>query len=189
MTLVRITTQLLLVGLLANWTGVAAVQPAQDLAALTVPEERLPPGCRLEEPPKPQTNQPGTVVISQPNPWIGREGQVVADIRRLVDGAPRDLDGPPLMPREAAAFALRWADNVVEAYKARYRQADASLIDVAAIRFDDERLATSAPPVGTRRASRGITSRVVLGPIVVRIAAGARSDCFQAIENYVRSLR
>jgi hypothetical protein len=93
------------------------------------------------------------------------------------------------MPREAVAFALRWADDVVEAYRATYGQTDASFINVAAIQFNDERLASPAPPPGTRNAARGESSRVVLGPIVMFISAGAGSDCFTAIEGYVRSLR
>ena len=190
----RITMGTLVLGLFANLVCAAAAQPARDLAALTVPEDRLPASCRLKPvEPKPPMRAQGSVVIisgdSGPNPWIGRDRKTVADVRRMVDGAPPELDGPPLMPREAAAFALRWADNVVEAYRATYRLTDESLINVAAVRFDDEQLATPAPPPGTRTMARGITSRVVLGPIVVLISAGASSDCFRAIESYVRSRR
>ena len=107
----------------------------------------------------------------------------------MVDGAPPEPDGPPLMPRGAAAWASRWAEDVVEAYRATYRQADESLIIVAGIQFNDERLATLEPPAGTRSATRGMTSRIVFGPTVVLIAAGATSDCFRAIEDYLRSVR
>jgi hypothetical protein len=125
----------------------------------------------------------------EPNPLISRERQVAASIRRLVDGAPPEPDGPPLMPRGVARWASMWAEDVVEAYRATYRQTDESLITVAAIQFNAERLATPEPPVGTRRAVRGITSRIVLGPTVVLVAAGASSDCFSAIENYLQSVR
>ena len=186
---------MLLVGLLAISVGAAAtIQPAPGLAALTVPEDRLPPSCGLRPivARPPIGAQPGVVTISgnsEPNPLISRERQVAADIRRMVDGAPPEPDGPPLMPRGAAAWASRWAEDVVEAYRATYRQADESLIIVAAIQFNDERLATLEPPAGTRSATRGMTSRIVFGPTVVLIAAGASSDCFRAIEDYLRSVR
>lgn len=86
-------------------------------------------------------------------------------------------------------FALKWADNVVESYRATYRSADESRIQVYAIRFDDEALAHPTPPEGTRHPPRGATSRVVLGPTVVLLSAGTSNGCFEAIGNYVRSLR
>jgi hypothetical protein len=186
---------MLLVGLLAISVGAGATtQSARGLTVLTVPEDRLPPSCRLEPvvPRPPIGDQRGVVAISgdsEPNPLISRARQVAADIRRLVDGAPPEPDGPPLMPRAAARWASRWAEDVVEAYRATYRQTDESLITVAAIQFNDERFATPQPPVATRRAARGMTSRIVLGPTVVLIAAGASSDCFQTIEDYLRSVR
>ena len=176
----RVRMTMLLVGLLAISVGAAAtIQPAPGLTALTVPEDRLPPSCGLRPivARPPIGAQPGVVTISgnsEPNPLISRERQVAADIRRMVDGAPPEPDGPPLMPRGAAAWASRWAEDVVEAYRATYRQADESLITVAAIQFNDERLATLEPPAGTRSATRGMTSRIVFGPTVVLIAAGAR---------------
>ena len=124
---------------------------------------------------------------SEPNPLISRERQVAAEIRRLVDGAPPEPDGPPLMPRSSARL-VKWAEDVVEAYRATY-QTDESLITVAAIQFNDDRLATPTPPFGTRSPARGMTSRIVLGPTVVLIAAGESSGCFEAIENYLRSVR
>ena len=185
---------MLLVGLLAISVGAAAtIQPAPGLAALTVPEDRLPPSCGLRPivARPPIGAQPGVVTISgnsEPNPLISRERQVAADIRRIVDGAP-EPDGPPLMPKSSARWELSWAEDVVEAYRATYRQADGSPIIVAAIQFNDARLATPTPPFGTRSATRGMTSRIVLGPTVVLVAAGASSGCFEAIENYLRSVR
>jgi hypothetical protein len=79
--------------------------------------------------------------------------------------------------------------DVVQAYRATYRQTDESLITVAAIQFNHERLATTEPPAGTRSAPRGMTSRIVLGSTVVLIAANASSDCFRAIESYPWSVR
>jgi hypothetical protein len=184
----------LLVAVLATGVGAGANQSARGLAALTVPDDRLPPGCRLKtvEPRPPTGAQRGVMVISgnsEPNPLISRERRVAAEIRRLIDGAPPEPDGPPLMPRSSARWELSWAEDVVEAYRATYRQADGSPITVAAIQFNDARLATPIPPFGTRTAARGMTSRIVLGPTVVLVAASASSGCFEAIENYLRSVR
>jgi hypothetical protein len=84
---------MLLVWLLVSWVDARAIQAPQGLAALTVPEDRLPPGCRLKpaEPKPPIGAQRGFVATSgnsERNPLIGRDRQVAADIRRLVDGAP-----------------------------------------------------------------------------------------------------
>ena len=190
----RIRIAILLTGLVMSWVGTRAAQSPSGLVALTVPESRLPPGCRLKPVPSmpPRGAQRGVVVTSghsEPNPLISRERQVAADIRRLVDGAPPEPDGPPLTPRAAAAFASRWAEDVVEAYRATYRQSDESLITIAAIQFNDARLATQTPPMGTRGAPRGMTSRIVIGSTVVLISADASSDCFRALENDLRSVR
>ena len=96
---------------------------------------------------------------------------------------------PPLMPKAEAAWTARWAEDVVEAYRATYRLDDESLVTVAAIQFNDERLATAEPPFGTRPVARGTTSRIVLGPTVVQVSAAAGSDCFRAIDGYLRSVR
>jgi hypothetical protein len=173
---------MLLIGVLAPCVGAGANQSARGLAALTVPDDRLPPNCRL----KPVEPKPPNL---EPNPLISRERRVAAEIRRLIDGAPPEPDGPPLMPRSSARWELSWAEDVVEAYRATYWQADGSPITVAAIQFNDVRLATPTPPFGTRSAARGMTSRIVLGPTVVLVAAGASSGCFEDIETYLRSVR
>jgi hypothetical protein len=190
----RFRIAMLLAGLLAASFGAAATQPARDLSILTVPEDRLPTSCRLKPAvPRPLiAAQRGVVVMaagSEPNPLISRDRRVAADIRRLIDGAPPEPDGPPLMPRNATAWASSWVQDVVQAYRATYRQTDESLITVAAIQFNHERLATTEPPAGTRSAPRGMTSRIVLGSTVVLIAANASSDCFRAIESYPGSVR
>ena len=191
----RTRTAMLTAGLLAALAGAAATaQSGRDLSTLTVPEDRLPAGCQLKPvvPRPPMPPQGGVVVVSgdsEPNPLISRERRVATHIKWLVDGAPPVPDGPPLMPRAAAAWSSRWAEDVVEAYRATYRRADESLVTVAAMQFDDERLATAEPPFGARRVARGTTSRIVLGPTVVQISADETSDCFRAIETYLRSLR
>ena len=190
----RIGTAMLLAVLLSASVVAAATQSSPDLAELTVPEARLPQGCRLQPVvPRPPIRADGAPVMisgaSEPNPLITRDRRVVADIRRLVDGAPPEPDGPPLMPRAAAAWASSWAQDVVEAYRATYRQTDESLVTVAAIQFKDDRLATAGPPAGTRSAVTGMSTRIVLGPTVVLIVAETGSDCVRAIEAHLRSVR
>ena len=179
--------------------GSAALIEVQspNLPTLTVPDDRLPPGCTLKpaEPEPLVAPQGGVRVISREsasaptNPWSGSDRRLAAAIRQRVDGTPLQPDGPPLDRRAAEAYALKSADNVVEAYRATYRSADESLIDVFAVRFDDQSLAASTPPPGARNLPRSVTSRVVIGPTVVLISSAANSSCFQAITDYVRSLR
>jgi len=197
--LVRIATRLLIAAAVAGSVAAAGAQSEQDLDTLTVPPGRLSPGCRLKATaPKTQVlvGAPGGVVVlsgesgpTSSNPWKGDDRRIAAAIRRLVDGSPPEPDGPPLDAEGTAAFALRWADNVVEAYGATYLSSDDSSINVYAVRFNDEKLATPAPPAGTRNLARGATNRVVLSPTVVLVVAGTRSSCFEAISEYVRSLR
>jgi hypothetical protein len=148
-----------------------------------------------QKPPVLLGGQGGVVVVTSEsalvpsNPWQGDDRRIAAAIRRMVDGSPREPDGPPLDAEGTAAFALRWAGDVVDAYGATYLSSDHSSIDVYAVRFSDERLATPAPPAGTRIVVRGATTRVVLGPTVVLVNARAQNDCFEAITEYVRSLR
>jgi hypothetical protein len=185
-------------GLFMGSTVLVEVQSVKTLALLTVSDDRLPPGCALKPAePNPAAGPPlGVVVIpgdsgqsALTNPWSGSDRRLAAAIRQRVDGTPPQPDGPPLDRRASAAYALKWADDVVEAYRATYRSANESLIDVFAVRFDDQALALPAPPAGAMNVPRGATSRVVLGPIVVLISTGASGTCFQAISDYVRSLR
>lgn len=185
-------------GLLMSSTALVEMQPGTNLAALTVPDDRLPPGCTLKpaEPKAAMDPQRGVVVIDREsgpptmaNPWLGSDRRIAAAIRRRIDGTPPQPDGPPLDRRALAAYELKWADNVLEAYRATYRSADGFLIDVFAVRFDDVAFARPAPPAGARNVRRGAASRAVFGPAVVLISSRATSSCFQAISEYVHSLR
>jgi len=185
-------------GLLMGAAARVEVQSASTLAVVTVPDDRLPPGCRLKPTePKPLVDPQRDVVViagdsglsAATNPWSGSDRRLAAAIRQRVDGTPPQPDGPPLNGRASAAFALKWADNVVEAYRDTYRSANESLIEVFAVRFDHQALALTRPPAGTRNVPRGVTSRVVRGPAVVLISTDANNSCFQAISDYVESLR
>ena len=196
---VTLTGVLLLASCLAL-APAAGQRTTSGLEALTVPERRLPTGCRLQPSVPPQPAAPDTgrgtrlVMIRSPfptNPWIGREREIVARIARLVDDAASPQpDGPPLDRRQAAAFELRWADGIAEAYRAAYTWAGGSDVEVAGVRFEDEKRARALPPPGAGSSLRGVTNRVVIGPSVVRVSApGGTNSCVESIRNHIESLR
>ena len=168
-----------------------------NLSSLTVPADRLPPGCTLvpEGRPAASSLQGAAVVagtrgiITPTNPWVGSDRRIVAAIRQRIEGTRPEPDGPPLDLAAATAYRLKWADHVVEAYHARYRSGDESTIEVFAVRFDDEALAGPTPPGGMTRARPGLANRVVIGPTVVVVSAAVSSGCFQRVSEYVTSLR
>lgn len=124
------------------------------------------------------------------NPWIGSDRRLAAGIRqRMEAGRPLVPDGPPFDQAAATAYALQWADNVSEVYRAAYRTTNGTLVEVFTVRFDDEALARPKPPAGTTRGGRGVSNRVEVGATVVVVAASATSPCFESISKHVASLR
>src|SRR5687767_9606643 len=92
-------------GPLMSSTALSEMQSGTTLAALTVPDDRLPPGCRLKPAElTPAVNrQQGIVVgagasgpVTPVNPWLGSDRRLAAAIRRRIDGMPPQPDGPPL---------------------------------------------------------------------------------------------
>jgi len=126
-----------------------------------------------------------TFPVAPTNPWSGSDRQLAASIRRSIDALPSPPDGPPFDAAAARAWELKWADNVAEAYWATYRAPDQSLIDVTAVRFNDEALVRPAPLT----LPRGMLTRVILGPTVVLVSSSVDSDCFKAVSRHVQSLR
>jgi hypothetical protein len=196
--MMRVAARILIAAGVAGSIAAAQAQATRDLTLLTAPADRLSPGCRLKTVPSKTETPPGIQRVVLPardpvlvpaNPWIGDDRRLAAAIRHQVDGFPRVVDGPPLDAAGSKAFAVRWADHVVEAYGATYLADDDSSIHVYAVRFDDATRATPAPPDGTTLVSRGPSTRVVLGPAVVRVMSRTRSSCFDAISDYVQSLR
>jgi hypothetical protein len=192
--------QLLAVFLLAGGVVLGQTQSGPSLSALTSPPETLPSGCAvsLQRPTSvPNSRDEGarTGVTSveftsfPTNPWIGADRKLVAEVRRAVDGTPPIPDGPP--PVDAAVFHLKLADNVLEAYRAVYSSADDGEVVVWAVRFNDETLAEPQPPAGMINPARprGFRSRWVQGATVVLVTAASSSECAQAIESYIRSLK
>jgi len=114
---------------------------------------------------------------------------MVANIARTVDGGSAQPDPTTLDPRQAAQFELRWADGVTEAYRAAYLSRDGSVVEVVAVRFDDEKSARAVPS-GAGPSRGGVTSRIVLGSNVARVSArGGSNGCFEAIRSHIESLR
>jgi acetylornithine deacetylase/succinyl-diaminopimelate desuccinylase-like protein len=179
-------------------TAIAVSKPAPvALSSLTVPEARLPAGCRLKPAdPATATSTRGDVIRAAPfgprpptNPWAGSDRGLAAGIRQRIEGPTQEPDAPPLDRRAANAYRMKWADNVVEAYWAIYQSADGSPIDVRAVRFSDPDLADPGPPPGTRSVHRGAQTRLVVGSSVVLISGSRENTCHTAIADYIRSLR
>ena len=173
-------------------------QSGPTLSALTVPSEALPGGCALQQPaPRPESGSSpeGTLVRSEEwpsfptNPWLGSDRKLVAEVRKAIDGTPRLPDGPPLGSRDAAAFLLKLADNVVEAYRAAYVSTGGSQVAVWAVRFNDDTLATPEPLWGTMNPPRGFRDRVVRGATVVLVTAPSSNACARAVDAHIRSLK
>jgi hypothetical protein len=119
----------------------------------------------------------------------------MAAVRAAIDGAPlvgqRLLpDVPPGLPRATPADWSHLADNVVQAYHAAYRAIDGYSVEVFAATFNDVKLTTPPePPLPTLSSPRELSTRVVLGATVVRIAARTSTDCLRAVRAHVESLR
>ena len=124
----------LLVGvILVAGIATGSAQSGPTLTALTVPEKNLPDGCRLRPyvPPTTSVVQDGKRIVmsnrgtSYPfpaNPWTGANRTLVATVHRAIDATrTKPLPDVPLLePGNAAAFQLKWADNIVEAHHADY---------------------------------------------------------------------
>ena len=180
--------------------GVVAGEPQTrpTLNALTVPGEALPSECALKQPvvrPVPSSRAEGTTIRSvewppfPTNPWSGTDRRLVTEVRKVIDGTPRLQDGPPLDRADAAAFLLKLADNVLEAYRAAYVSADGSPVDVWAVRFNDDSLANPERRPGTMNSPRGFRSRLVQGATVVLVTAPSSNECVRAVDAYIRTLK
>jgi hypothetical protein len=183
----------------ANVVPRADVQTPElrGLERLTVPEARLPAGCRLTPLPTRAaaagrgSGGAATSIVSgsmfSANPWIGDDRRTMALIRRVVDPPPPEPDGPPLNRRQSARYFLASADGVAAAYRAEYLAENETTIDVYAVRFESEALAAAT----SRRAPPDNVQRIVRGQDVVMVAARGRGpdSCFEAIRDHAASLR
>jgi hypothetical protein len=146
------------------------------MAELTVPQDRLPPGCELAASSFKNGGRgtggfwPGLPIPT--NPWTGTERRMVATIRSQMDGTP---------------FSLPLADGVEEAYAAIYSQGDQESIVVYALRFAGTAAGPAQPPGYESGPVVQRVPRIQVGPITV-VLSGERAECSYAVESYLRSL-
>ena len=169
--------------------------PAQTslaLSSLTVPDKNLPSGCRLRPYVPPTTlvalaGATTTVASNQrsswpfpDNPWQGGDRKLLIGLRQRIDGPLRLPDAPPPTVSELSAWEQKWVEHVLEGYRALYDSADDSVVDVAAIKFDDAKLVNE---------SAALNDRLTIGAVLVQVVATARTECFQAVHAYLRTLK
>ena len=177
-------------GLVALPLRSIAAQSAGDLSTLTVPAARLPVGCRLEPVTRGTDGKTSFVMFPgvRENPWIGPGS---SGVRWVVDGPPRNDDPPPGPARDAARAA-----DMKEAYRARYKGADGSTIDVYAIRFTDPTLTLRAAAARLLevekerpRIVRDATAVLVFRTINWKTMTPAGEECLSAVRGYVASMK
>ncbi len=187
------------IAMLAAPVATALAQTDVTLSALTVPDAKLPAGCRLQPPAPPPTRvaRGDTVFVSgnpapffpfPTNPWVGVDRRLVVEARKRIDpfGVP---DGPPPTSAERTRMERAWVASVREGYHALYTSTDEVNVDVSAIMFDDAGLATKKrADVGTH-VPRDVSDRLILGAAVVVLRANAKTACFDAVDAHVKSIR
>ncbi|MGE5837800.1 MAG: hypothetical protein ACM4AI_25230 [Acidobacteriota bacterium] len=97
-------------------------------------------------------------------------------------------DAPPLSANEVSAFERQWVADVVEGYRAVYVSAEKILVWVSAVKFDDGKLPGTTPPASAR-APQGSRDRVIVGTAIVQMWADSATECFQAVDRYIRALK
>jgi hypothetical protein len=157
---------------------VALSSPQLALHSLTVPVERLPPGCRLVPARTSGTGQPAIIMYPSltDNPWVGTDRLKTRRIREVIDGPPYAADAEALS---------KLSDGVLEAYRAVYQAASERVqINVYAVRFNDPKLTARA--FVTQLAGGRI---IVRGSTVVRVLSAADGGCLRRISDYIASLQ
>jgi hypothetical protein len=189
---------LLSVGLAAALPIQANTQSAPSLSALTVPAERLPTDCRLE--PVMYDAAGATSFVMNPgvrtNPWISTERRYASSVRQVVDG-----QAGPTYGLTGPALRERLADDVAEAYRARYLAPEGRAVEVYAVRFHDATLALPAsmttliatPAPARPRIVRGAMAALVLQTwqrgVRPQATDSADDECLQVIEAHIASYR
>ena len=145
--------------LVAACTTSLPAQTSLALSSLTVPDKNLPSGCRLRPyvpatTPVAQAGATTTIASNQrsswpfpDNPWRGGDRKLLIGLRQRIDGPLRLPDAPPPTASELSAWEHKWVQHVLEGYRALYDSADDSVVDVAAIKFDDARLVNESAAV------------------------------------------
>ena len=176
-----------------------AVPPQQSalLQSLTVPARDLPTGCRFE----PFVSRNGRILARgrlilegetsafKENPWQGTEPTSLLALRERIHPGLRLPDGPPLSRAEVASLELRWMAEVVEGYRALYRDDTDDITEVMALRFTDAKRASDAePPIGSL-GTEHVTRRLI-GPVVVlaRSTPATGKACARAVHAHLKKL-
>lgn len=163
------------------------------LSDLTVPADRLPPGCA--PPPSRVERATGNTFrgdfwaglpISR-NPQTSSDPKLIVDVRERLEGPRLIPDVPALTARDAARFRIQLADGIDEAYAAIYRHAEFELIVVYGLRFVTPDAAGEFWS-GARAARNPDVAAVVSGAIVAAVS-GPRGACRDAVAAHVLSLR
>jgi hypothetical protein len=164
-------------------TADLTIGQGRQMTDLTVPAQRLPPGCRLSTPPDPIPGDGRVEGVSwsgfPTNPWMGTERRLVGSIRQRIEAPLPILDaaGPSRAAQSRTLLVL--AEGLAEGYAAFYAQPDSAQVAVYAVRWS-----------GRDRASFGQSdrsSRIVIGPIVARVW-GDGGRCARQIEAYLRGM-
>ncbi|HKW00096.1 MAG TPA: hypothetical protein VJN96_09735 [Vicinamibacterales bacterium] len=188
----------LLVSMLAAPVSAGMPQTSVTLDALTVPDAKLPAGCRLHPPTPPPTRithgdtttiklAPAPYFPYPSNPWTGTDRRLVVESRKRIDpfGVP---DGPPPMLAERTKMEGAWVANVREGYHAGYLSADNTTVDVTAIKFDDATLVTTTRTLPDTHEPHDVSDRVTLGAVVVVVRANSTTECFNAVDKHIKSI-
>ena len=176
-------------------TARAAIQ-VSALTSLTAPTSDLPSGCRLR-PITPSQKTTPPVVTAQPssafpypsNPWSGTDRRLLLETReQMTRSSSRPMPPDPTLA-DIEAIRAQALEHVIEGYYAIY-DSDRGSVEVRAIRFDDPSAATPKPSVqdelnGVPRGG----GPIVAGDITIQVNGDPKSDCFRAVDAYVRSAK
>ena len=162
------------------WPFVGYGEGQVQLAALTVPQDGLPRGCRLAP------EMPGSI---SENPWVGNNAVKVASIRAAVEGPPPTITDPI-----RRGTRTRSTEHVIEAYRARYLAERGGWVDVSAVRFDEPKWTAAAALMKLE----GKRPRIILGPIAVHVSRSTPwirakgSDlvqtCYEAVRGFISAI-
>jgi hypothetical protein len=163
-----------------------------DLQRLTVPSDRLPPGCALA-PRRMQTEDGrtrGSMWAGLPiptNPWWGTDRDTVATVHERMGNSARIPDGPVLTKAEAARLHLTLAEGIEDAYAAIYiEKGHEELIVVHACRFEPNHRSRETPITWRDKPNPRLVE-VKIGSIVATVT-GDGGACFQAVGAHLKTL-
>jgi hypothetical protein len=161
---------------------------------LTVPSAGLPPGCviapdRVGSPENPSGERNWAALNIPANPWVGTDALLIAAVRERMGPPPLMPDGPPLVGRERAAYRLRLADGIDEAYAAIYATSpsarNANIVVVYAVRYADP--ASAHIQLTPREAANPRIAGFTIGAIDV-VIHGDGGPCFHSVKAHVKAI-